>query len=180
MAQKSRIETELDPKDLAEFNRLLGTGRLTIDTLVVWLEGQGYEISRSSVGRYAQKFSALRDRMRQSREIVQALSQELGESAVQGQQGRMLVEMARTLVFDMMAKLSEAEGGAVLEPQDVAFLGKGLAELGKALRYDQDFETKVRAIVQKEAAEAASTAVTEAGLSEEVAEAIRKKIFGGD
>lgn len=179
MSQKPRIEAELSEADLAEFRRLLSTGRLSIDGLTTWLEGKGYEISRSAVGRYSQNFERIAARLRQSREVTTALVAELGDSASQGKQGRLLVEMARALVFDMISKIDSGED---LETKDVMMLGKGLAEMGKALRLDQDFEDKVREQVtqeeRKKAAAAVTTAAKEAGLSEDTAAAIRAKIFG--
>ncbi|WP_142850952.1 phage protein Gp27 family protein [Telmatospirillum sp. J64-1] len=175
---RSAIEMALSPSDKTEFDRLLGTGRLTLDGLVLWLEGKGYEISRSSVHRYKGRFDRMAARLRQSREVTQALARELGDAAEQGQQGRVLVEMARTLVFDMMDSLPE---NAQLDPKDIALLGKGLAEMAKAARMDQDFETKVeeaRAKAKRDAASTAATAARAAGLTDELARQIEAKILG--
>ncbi|MCA1973376.1 MAG: DUF3486 family protein [Caenispirillum sp.] len=182
MAPKPKIETELGEKDLAEFRRLLATGRLTIDGLTLWLEGRGYQISRSAVGRYAQNFEEVAAKLRQSRQVTDALVAELGDAAAQGKQGRLLVEMGRTLVFDLMMKLHSAEDGETIDTKDVQQLGKGIAELAKALRYDQDFEIKVREEVRRQeqakAAKVATGVAKEAGLSDEMANAIARKILG--
>ncbi len=156
MPQKPKIQTELSPADLAEFNRLLASGRLSIDGLVLWLEGHGYDISRSSVGRYAQNFDQVARRLRESRQVTEALVQKLGDAATQGEQGRLLVEMTRGLVFDLLAKVQAED--AVLDPQSIMQLGKGLAELGKALRYDQDYEVKIRQQVIEDVVKAAIAA----------------------
>ncbi|MEQ8346167.1 MAG: DUF3486 family protein [Sneathiellaceae bacterium] len=181
MARISKIEADLAEADLAEFRRLLATGRLTIDSLVTWLEGRGYEISRSSVGRYAQNFEQVAQKLRQSRQVTDALVAELGDAASQGKQGRLLVEMTRSLVFDMLMKL-QVEGAGGLDPKDTMMLGKGLAELGRALRYDQDFETKIRqqlaAEIRQEAAAEAEVTAQEAGLSADVVAQIKSKILG--
>ena len=71
MVQKSRIETDLSDEKLAEFNRLLASGRLTIDGLHTWLQGEGFDISRSSVGRYAQSFERTAARLRESRRVTE-------------------------------------------------------------------------------------------------------------
>lgn len=178
---RSAIETELAPEDKAEFDRLLATGRLTLDGLVTWLAGKGYEISRSSVHRYRKRFDQVAERLRQSRAMTQALARELGDAAAQGQQGRMLVEMARTLIFDMMASLGPDQE---LGPKEIAMLGKGLAEVAKAARYDQDFEMKVREQVAREAAkrldaaEAEARAAGEKGLSPERLAQLRRDFLG--
>lgn len=188
MAPKPKIETELGEKDLAEFRRLLATGRLTIDGLTLWLEGRGYQISRSAVGRYAQNFDEVAAKLRQSRHVTEALVAELGDAAAQGKQGRLLVEMARSLVFDLMMKLQTAEGdGAPIDTKDVQQLGKGLAELAKALRYDQDFEIKVREEVRRQE-QAKAMAAAEKALGDEAAakvvdkaailKRIREEVYG--
>lgn len=183
MAPKPKIEAELGEKDLAEFRRLLATGRLTIDGLTLWLEGRGYQISRSAVGRYAQSFDQVAAKLRQSRQVTDALVAELGDAAAQGKQGRLLVEMTRSLVFDLLMKLQSAEGDDLpFDSKDVQQLGKGLAELAKAQRMDQDFELKVREEVRRQeqakAAKVATGAAKAAGLSDEVANDIAKKILG--
>lgn len=179
---RSRIEVELAPEDKAEFDRLLATGRLTLDGLVMWLEGRGYEIGRSSVHRYKGRFDRMAARLRQSREVTQALAREMGDAAEQGQQGRVLVEMARSLVFDMMDRLPE---DAQLDPKDIAMLGKGLAEMAKAARYDQDFEQKAEEIrrataaaTRAEAAKAVETTAREKGLSAEMVTTLKAQILG--
>ncbi len=178
---KPRIETDLSEADLAEFRRLLATGRLSIDALTLWLEGKGYEISRSAVGRYSKSFEQVAAKLRQSREVTEALVAELGDAAAQGKQGRLLVEMARSLVFDFLMKLQSED--AEINSQDVMQLGKGLAELGRALRLDQDFEIKIRETARREAAEAAAKAVDEEaavnrGLTTETVAALKARFLG--
>ncbi|AUG53928.1 hypothetical protein CSC3H3_15285 [Thalassospira marina] len=189
MASKSKIETELSEDDLKDFRHLMATGRCSIDGLVDWLGKRGYEISRSSVGRYSQNFERVAARLRESRKITEAVTTELGEAAVQGQQGRLLVEMTRTLVFDLLIKLQEAQDsedgdGAEISAKDVMMLGKGLADLGKALRQDQDFETKVREQIaaeeRKKAADIVEQAASKAGkgLSRAAVDSIKAEILG--
>lgn len=162
---------------------MMATGRCSIDDLVRWLSKRGYEISRSSVGRYSQNFERVAARLRESRQITEAIATELGEAAIQGKQGRLLVEMTRSMVFDMLMKLQDEE--ADLETKDVMMLGKGLADLGKALRNDQDYEAKVREQIaaeeRKRAAELVEQAVSKTGakgLSKDAVRAIKAEILG--
>lgn len=186
MPAKSRIETELAEGDLAEFRRLLATGRLTIDGLTLWLEGRGYEISRSAVGRYAKGFDQVAAKLRESRQITAALVAELGDAAAQGKQGRLLVEMARSVVFDLLMKLQSED--AEIDTKDVQQLGKGLAELGRALRLDQDFELKIQQQADAKAARKAVAAAEKALADEDqagqpvdraaVLKRIREEVYG--
>lgn len=179
---RSRIEIELTPSDKAEFDRLLATGRLTLDAMVMWLEGRGYEIGRSSVHRYKGRFERMATRLRQTREMTQALAREMEDAAEQGQQGRVLVEMARTLAYDMMDSLPDDQQ---LDPKSIALLGKGLAELARAARLDQDFEAKVAEVRRAAAAEAREAAAKEVaaaarsqGLTDDQVGFIRARILG--
>lgn len=179
MSQRSSL-TQLPEKILAQVNFMLTDGGWTIADVVEYLSEAGHPKSKSAVGRYKLKLDRVAVRLRESREITDALVRDLGEASAQGKQGRLLVEMARSLVFDLLMKLQDEE--AELDTKDVAFLGKGLAELGKALRLDQDFEDRIVERAAKEAREAAAAAVQETvgemGFDEEQAAFIRAKILG--
>ena len=132
--------------------------------------------------RYSQSFERVAARLRESRQITDAIATELGDAAIQGKQGRLLVEMTRTLVFDLLMKLQDEE--TELETKDVMMLGKGLSELGKALRHDQDYETKLREVIAEEERKKAADIVEQAaskagkGLSRSAVDAIKAEILG--
>ena len=71
---------------------------------------------------------------------------------------------------------------ALARARDAAFLGKGLAEMGRALRFDQDFETKIREQIAAEerqkAANVAGKAAKKAGISEASRKEIEETILG--
>lgn len=180
MPRKSSIKT-LPREILERLNFLLTEDVLTLERITAWLDEVGHPRSQSAVHRYKQTIEKVAGRLRQSREITDAVARELGDAAVQGKQGRLLVEMTRALVFDLLTRLqdaAEAGDGVVLDPKDVHHLGKGLAELGRALRFDQDFETKVREEITKEAAASAGEAARKAGLSDDVRQRIEEEILG--
>ncbi|MBE0529524.1 MAG: DUF3486 family protein [Rhodospirillales bacterium] len=183
MPRKSTVTALLPPADLRDLNEMIGSGRYTLDGLVEWLAERGFTLSRSALHRHGIDVRKVAEKLQQSREVTQALVAELGDAAAQGKQGRLLVEMARSIVFDLLMKLQTAEGDApALTPMDVAMLGKGLAELGRALRYDQDFETKIREQVEKETKKAVAaeveTVAKEKGLSADTVKAIKSRILG--
>lgn len=187
MPSKSSIAT-LPADVLGRLNGLIGDGSLTVDALTDWLDAAGHPRSRSAVGRHRQKIDAAAADLRESREITEALAAELGEATTQGKQGRLLVEMTRSLVFKLIMKLQKMEAASdaltAFDTKDVQQIGKGLAELGRALRLDQDFEDKIRERVAAEerekAAEAAAEAATEGGLSRDMVQTIRRRILIGD
>jgi len=179
MPRKSSITTL--PEDLRKrLDFLLAENVLTLDQITEWLDDAGHPRSRSSIGRRKKKIDVAAARLRESRQITEALTKELGDAAAQGKQGRLLVEMARSLVFNFLMK--QDPDGDDIDAKDVAMLGKGLAEMGRALRYDQDFETKLRETIAQEerekAAKVAEEAVSSQGLDAEKAAFIRGQILG--
>ena len=183
MGRKSSIDEQLSPEDRTELNKKIGNGGMTLDALVQWLDALGYEISRSSVGRYAVNINDAAQMMRESRQVTEALVAELGDASALGQQGRLLVEMLRTLVFELLLKIQNGEVESI-NSKDVMQLGKGLAEIAKALRSDQDYEEKIRTRLEKEIREQAANAVDEVardnekGLSRDTVDEIKRRILG--
>lgn len=183
MPRRPRIETDL-PKDVRIWlERELAEGNYSgYERLSATLAEMGYEISKSALHRHGQKMEATTRLLRDARAITESLAAELGDAAVQGKQGRLLVETTRALVTQMLEKMAGGDGA--LTPKDAMMLGKALAELGRALRYDQDFETKVREQVVKEererAAQVVTTAAADAGATEDQVAFIKARILGID
>ena len=103
MGRKSSLR-RLPPEILQEVNRLLSEGRFTLAEILEHLRGMGVEtVSRSALGRQKQKIDRIAAKLRQSREMTETLVKEIGPSVVEGQQGRLLVQTLRDLVFDHLA-----------------------------------------------------------------------------
>lgn len=186
MPRKSLVDLLLTKEDRAAFDRMIGEGKVSIDDLVNWLHGRGYEISRSSVHRHATKVDAVAEKLRQSRAITEALAKQLGDAGTQGEQGRLLVELTQSLVFDFLTKAAgDDDDKPSLAPQDIMQLGKGLSELAKSARYSQDFETKIKELAEKAAREEAAQRVKEVlkdseskGISSDTVRLIMDRILG--
>lgn len=148
MGRKSSLR-RLPPEILQEVNRILSEGRLTLDELLEHLRGMGVEtISRSALGRQKQKIDKVAAKLRQSREITASLVQELGANSTEGEQGRLLVETLRGMIYDHLeARIVEGEPG---DPKTFMALARTLKDMAQANRLDQDFEAKVRERVEKE------------------------------
>lgn len=194
MPRKSTVK-QLPPSVVNAINYQLEKERLTLDDIVEWLAREhGYEISRSSMGRYAKKYGALRDEMRKSREITEAFARELGPEAVEGKQGRLLVEMFNTLIFRILSEQMTGPKDTIEGEEDKAFDTKQFMELGRALkdvmqanRLSQDFAHKEIERARKEEREKAAAAVEEVastvkdkGLSDDTVQAIKAQILGVD
>lgn len=183
MGTKSTIETELEDDDRKALDKLIMDGKLTLDRIVEWLDEKGYGISRSAVGRHAKKVEIIGAKLRQSRAMTEALVTELGPDISEGKQGRVLVEVLRTLTFDLMSGKMEADNGAAgFETKDVANLAKALKDLASANKIDLDRELKIREDAEKkakaEAAKRVGDVVKQAGLTQKTANDIKSAILG--
>lgn len=180
MGRKSTLR-RLPPEIQTEINRILSEGRLTLDELLEHLRGIGVEgVSRSALGRQKQKIDKMAARLRQSREMAEALVREVGPSAAEGEQGRLLVQALRGLVMDHLANLEEDA-----DPKSFMAIARALKDMAQANRLDQDFEARVRERIQREAEKklddaTARAAAESAGLTPEQALERVRAIYRGE
>ncbi len=105
--RRSRIETELPVEMRKKLNRVLLEGA-TYDEAAAFLGGQGYDISRSSVGRYGKEFFEAYQKIvqfeDQSRALTSATEQGMPmEEAV----GKMLLQRVMAALVDGSADIIE-------------------------------------------------------------------------
>jgi hypothetical protein len=170
MSRKSSIK-QLDPRIKAEVDAAIRDDRATIDDIVAIISSLGGDASRSAVGRYKQKAEEQMKRYREAQEVAKVWIGKL-QTDPEGDVGRLLAEMLRTTAFQTIGDIDEAT------PQDIMFLGKALKDLASA---DTLTANRIMVVRREAAKEAAVVAVKEAkgaGLSDEAAEMIRKKILG--
>lgn len=183
MGRKSTLR-RLPPEIQNEINRILSEGRLTLDELLEHLRGIGVEgVSRSALGRQKQKIDKVAAKLRQSREITSALVRELGEDSTAGEQGRLLVETLRGMVYDHLQE--RIDEGAPVDPKNLMTLARALKDMAQATRMSQDYELKLKEDARREAErkveEAASRAAAQsAGLTPEQALERMKAIYRGE
>jgi hypothetical protein len=174
MAKKSTLRA-LPPAILEQINFILANDQMTIDELTEYLAKVGHEKSRSAVARYSKKWRATTEKIRQTREMTEALVGEIGESAMQGQQGRLLVEMVQSLMFNFM---NDEDATAEIQSNNLAQLARGAKELSQALRSNQDFETNIRKQAIADAAASMETTARKRGVDEDIITAIRRVMEG--
>ena len=180
MGRKSTLR-RLPPEIQTEINRILSEGRLTLDELLEHLRGIGVEgVSRSALGRQKEIIDKMAARLRQSREMAEALVREVGPSAAEGEQGRLLVQALRGLVMDHLANLEEDA-----DPKSFMAIARALKDMAQANRLDQDFEARVRERIQREAEKklddaTARAAAESAGLTPEQALERVRAIYRGE
>ncbi len=171
MAPRSSIER--NPALQAAVEKLIAEGEHTIDDIHEAVAEYG--VSRSAVGRYANRYRPLVDTIIRDRAVRQAMHKHLPAGIDTGLID-IAIHRAQSEVLRAMDALGDDE-----EPANADRIGKLVRALNgviKAMREKREFEEEVRASERARAADAAAEAMTEAGAGEAQIEAIRRKILG--
>lgn len=179
MGRSSTLKT-LPKEILDEVNRLLVDDNWSIDEVVAHLNEAGFDKSRSAVGRHRKNIFKVAGKLKQSREMAQALIREIGPGAADGKTARLLVEVLQKLVFDHLLNKVEAEEEGT--PKDFMTLARALKDMAQAQKTDTDREAKIRDLAAKETKAAAAEIVEghakKAGLTKQTVNAIKADILG--
>lgn len=186
MGRKSSVKTKLPPEVLREVDAQLMRGTLTLDALLVFVRGKVHPDdapSRSALGRYAKTFAGTARALRESREAARALAQEMGPESCEGEQGRLLVEMLRGLVFDVVYDLrSHPETRPDVEK--LQRLGRTLKELSHSMHLEYDSAKRIREEERRKALaemrEKLDIATASGGLDAATAQEARRVLGFGD
>ncbi len=189
MGRKSRIETELPAELRAELDAQIADGRKTVDELKQWLDAQGHDdISRSGVHRYVLSREEVIAKIRQSREMAQAIGLQLGPDDGEGSRNAQLLEMLHVLLHGGMMRLI-ADPEAEVTSLDLGRLAGALRAANASQKIDVDRRinaAKLQAAREaaKETAEKAAVAAVAAasggkgGVSRQTIDAIKKAVLG--
>jgi hypothetical protein len=170
--------SRLDPGIKAELDRLLKEDRYTIDEVTAHLKDMGAQISRSAIGRYHQRFEQIGKRMRESREVAKVWADRLG-SEPQGDIGKMVMELLRTLAFDVSLAMTEPgdDGEAPkLDPKAINTLALAMQRLEAAGKWNIQREQAMRESLVEEVDKKLATSPRK--LDAEALELVRKAIRG--
>ncbi|MCG8635435.1 MAG: DUF3486 family protein [Desulfobacterales bacterium] len=170
------------PDDIRiKLNEALRDRRLTQKEILASINGllkdRGEKpLSKSAVNRYSMAIEEKGAMMRQAREAADALVGGLAE--YKGTDlGRANTDIVKTLVFDVVMKGLDGEGGGI----DIDALNK-LAlvtqRLERASKISLDRETKLREQILAEAADTVEETAIQSGMNEEQAQLWREKILG--
>jgi hypothetical protein len=174
MGRKSSIK-DLDPRIREAVDAAIREDRATIDELVELIEQHGGEASRSAVGRYVKNAKEQMEKFRQAKEIAKVWVGKIDEDP-DGDVGRLLSEMLRTVAFQTISDFDEGEEGA--SAGELMFIAKAIKELAQADKLSADRELKIRQEVAKKAAAVVDKATATRGLTEETRDEIRREILG--
>ncbi len=170
MAKKSSI-VELDPRIREAVDTAIREGRATIDEIVALVTGLGGEVSRSAVGRYKQRAELQMQKYREAQEVAKVWIGKLQQDP-EGDIGRLLAEMLRTVAFQSIGEMDAAT------PMDMMFLARALKELASADKLTAERILKVRQESIREAADKAASVAKAKGLSADTVAELRKEILG--
>ena len=179
MARASTI-TRLPADILEQLQELLRDPRITqlnaTAEINKILDEQGHEqVSKSAVNRYSMKMEEVGARLKQSREVAAMWIGKLG-NAPQGQVGKLLNEIIRTLAFDTAMHLSEGE--EPVAPKLLSQLAMAVRHLESAASMNEDVAIKARKQAAIDAAELAGKSLASQGMSQQGIDKIKQDILG--
>jgi hypothetical protein len=134
------------------------------------------KLSRSGLSRYATKVEAVGSHLRELREMTSALTSELGDKPL-GDTTKLILEMGRSQLFKAMMKQVENPETEV----DIDMLKNAMLaaqRLESTAMQSHKREKEIRQAFAEKAATEAEKVIKQAGLSEETAVQIRRKILG--
>lgn len=187
MPRASTID-QLPDEIRSEIGRLLTQGA-TLDSILAHLRSlHGVAPSRSALGRHAQKFEKMGEKLKRSRQVAETLVRELGDQP-ESRTARLNIELLHSAVLDLHMRAAEGEdvdegGRAALagNPQGVMLLSKAIDHLTSASKKDADFVAQVEERATAKARKAAAGEVDrvgkERGISPDTLAAIKAGIFG--
>lgn len=176
---KSSIKT-LPPKLLEQLQDWLRDPRITQIEATELLNEElakigGDKRSKSAVNRYAVEMNEIGAKIQQSREMAEMWVGKFG-NAPQGKVGQLLNEIIRNLAFNTAVNLSEGEG--VVEPKLLKELAMAVEKLENATTINEKRQREIEKAVLMKAAEEAEQVISQAGLSNETADEIKRRILG--
>ena len=170
----------LPPETRETIGQLLLRHKRTIDQVVEYLASEGYEISRSAVGRHRKSIKVIGERLRKSREIARAIAETHGdEDEVR------TADLNQELLHDLLFRTITAEEDDVpiqYAPKDVMLLSVAASNIAAARKTDAERRRKDREEAEKKErernAETAKGAAVAAGLSKDTVDAIYHAVLG--
>ncbi len=161
-----RVRDELPVEVREQVDRLL-IEQATYDEIKALLDSEGYDISRSAIGRYGKDFMSAYQNLRIIEDKSRALVSEAGDG--------MILEEAAAKLFSQM--ILEAQLSGKLDIQKLPRIISDFAKLQSSTVSRERLKREIAEKVAKTADDVAR-AVKKGGLSDETAEEIRKKIMG--
>ncbi|SUT89840.1 Protein of uncharacterised function (DUF3486) [[Actinobacillus] rossii] len=135
---------------------------------------ESYCLSKTGLNRYANRMEQFGAKIRQSREIAEIWTKQLGETP-QSDIGKLLMEAVKTMAFELTLNADEK---GVKDPKFLNQLALISQRIEQAQRMNYERERKIRKEVLEQAAETAEKVVVQAGLSKDTVASIKAQILG--
>ena len=182
MAKRQQSSIDRLPDDIREkLQELLRDPRVTqleaTARINAVLEAEGHpdRVTKSSVNRYAVSMDRVGAKLRESREVAKMWIGKLG-AAPQGEVGKLLNEMVRTLAFE--ATMAMSEGSEPVQPKMLKDLSIAIERLERAASENVKREDEIRKKALSEAADRVGEAAHAQGMTEDQARMWREKVLG--
>lgn len=173
------------PKEVREKIAHLRNDGRTIDEIIAALNTllQVDEVpSRSALGRHLKKQEQVVARMRESRQLVEAIAKNFGDKQT-SDITRMNLELLNDIILRAQMASDDDGNATVVDPKDIMFLATALEKSAKASKVDFDQQLLAareleRREATKKAAENAVASAKKQGLSADTISAIKASILG--
>jgi DNA-binding transcriptional MerR regulator len=184
-APQRRRPSSIDRLD-PEIKELIGQLRIdkgwTIDEIRKQLEkllAEEHLPSRSALGRHVKSLEEIGAQLRHSREVAQALVQQVGD-APEDRVADLNIELMHGMILRLVtATQDEGDGRPItFGPEDTMFLTRALQALAGARKTNADMVLKVREAAMKDAAKKVGAAAKAKGLTKETADFIVNQVLG--
>jgi hypothetical protein len=174
MPKKTKIE-KLPPDVRELISRLRERGR-TLDEIMVKLQELDVDIARSTLARGLAKIDKIGERLRETRQIADALVAKFGER----DDNKMLQLNIELMMPAIMQLLTPPDDGTdvVLDAEGAMFLATALQRLSKAQADDSARQLKEQQNFAVKAAKAAAEEAEARGLTADTVAAIKAAILG--
>jgi hypothetical protein len=173
VGKKSSINT-LPPTILDAVNKALSAG-VKIDDIVALIADQGQVRSRSAVGRYAKKYSALAEEQREINSVAKAFASDFGD--VENDQGRLMIQLITSLITKQILPHLSGEASTA-NSMDLRLLAAAVKDAGSAAKTEDDRKRLIRKEAFLEAAKAAETEARSVGASDAQVAKIKARLLG--
>ncbi|PKG74226.1 hypothetical protein CXF86_13975 [Shewanella sp. GutCb] len=130
-------------------------------------------LSRAGLNRYASKMEAVGKSLREMREITQVWTAELGDKPT-GEVTKLILEMARSQLFKALLN----EDGEAADVGMIKDAMLAVQRLESAAMASHKREKEIRKVFAEEAANAAVKVASQAGLSTDAVNSIKRQILG--
>jgi hypothetical protein len=173
MGRKSSINT-LPPAILAAVNKALSDG-VKIDDIVDLIAEHGADRSRSAVGRYAKKYSAMAEEQREIASVAKAFAADFSDE--DNNQNRLMIQLITSLITKQMLPHLSGEASSA-NSMDLRLLAAAVKDSTSAAKTEDDRKRLIRKEAFAEAAKAAETEARSAGASDVVIDKIKARLLG--